>query len=37
MTKVTIDELALLFNSWIAAGNDILVDEAGGFNAYSLT
>ncbi len=37
MTKVTIDELVLLYNNWTAAGNDILVDEAGGFNAYSLT
>jgi lactate racemase len=34
MKKITIDNLAELYKSWKAAGDNILIDEAGGFTAY---
>ena len=36
MTKVTVEELVGLYKNWTEDGNDILIDEAGGFTACCL-
>ena len=34
MKKITVDDFVKLYKSWQAAGDNILIDEAGGFTAY---
>ena len=34
MKKITIDDFVELYKSWQVAGDNILIDEAGGFTAY---
>ena len=37
LTKISIDELIILYVQWVGDGDKILIDEAGGFIAYCMT